>query len=155
MMTYSREAIVAAIAPQVDGGYSEVDVLIERAGVDPYILTVASTVGESAAFGDPLRQTAGEVSFLRGVLLGLALEETRERPEAEQHFEKFVDAAELDFHLFQKKGTTYMARVAGAFSVRTKEGLAHCPDGWLAVDVEGDLYPVADTVARASYGLGR
>lgn len=154
MMTYSREAIVAAIRPQVDG-YAPVDALIERADVDPYMLTVAGTVGDSVAGGNPVVQTAGEVGFLRGVLLGLALAEGRKAEQAEQHFEKFGDTADLDFHVFRKAGSTYMARVVGPFSVRTKEGLAHCPDGWLAVDSEGDLYPVADTVARTSYAVGR
>jgi hypothetical protein len=48
-----------------------------------------------------------------------------------------------DFGLYQKKQLTHAVRIAGPFSVETREGTLTCPDGWLALDSGGWPYPIA------------
>lgn len=44
---------------------------------------------------------------------------------------------------FRKKVVTPMVRIDGPFTVATKEGELHCPDGWLALDQAGWPYPIS------------
>lgn len=44
---------------------------------------------------------------------------------------------------YKKKVTTKMVRIAGAFVVRTTEGLFRCEDGYLAIDARGYPYAIA------------
>lgn len=172
MMRYPREAIMAVIVRITGAGFDEIDRRVGEAGIDPYILEVARTIGFE--HGMPFTEgtakdvaAVAEVNFLHGVLFGLQLAQDEARVEeavaavAEddvQHFGGYEDAkhAELDFYIFQKQGQTYMARVTGPFTCTTIDGnVVRCQDGWLALDAEGYLYPVADSVARVSYKVGK
>lgn len=44
-------------------------------------------------------------------------------------------------------------RIDGPFTVETREGPLDCPDGYLAVDVNGDPYPIARDVFEKIYDL--
>lgn len=57
------------------------------------------------------------------------------------------------FDEYRKTTTTRMVRIDGPFQVRTREGPLACPDGYLALDANGDPYPVAVDVADATYEL--
>jgi len=46
---------------------------------------------------------------------------------------------------------TLMMRVNGPFSVETREGELVCEDGWLAVYMNGDPYPIADDVQKKTF----
>jgi hypothetical protein len=52
---------------------------------------------------------------------------------------------------FRKTQTTKAVRIDGPFAVVTREGELTCPDGWLALDNNGDPYPIADDVFQAIY----
>lgn len=56
-----------------------------------------------------------------------------------------------EWTLCRKTALTPMIRVVGAFEVETSEGRMRCEDGYLAVDSEGNPYPIAAEVAAASY----
>lgn len=178
MRKYPREAIVAAIQALTTDEFRPIDALLAEDGVDPFMQIAAIEVGGDIArtvSDDPRAQTddelvalAAEVALLHGVRLGLKLAEGEARLDAAmdvmrrdgslkvKHYRTQEDAARdgLEFHAFEKVGSTRLARVDGHFSCETIDGnTAHCEDGWLAVDCEGHLYPVADEVARASYAL--
>lgn len=178
---YHREAVVtAAVAASSEQPINE---LIEQCGVDPFILEVAEDIGavctiamievadevQSAAaqmsddtgpgymanqLAEMARAAVG-VSFLRGVLVGLALRAQGPECRAEQHFDSIVSLpGGVEFFRFQKVGETSLARINGPFSCRTIDGnIAHCDDGWLALDSQGHLYPVAMAVASESYAI--
>jgi hypothetical protein len=55
--------------------------------------------------------------------------------------------------LASKRALTRVARIAGPFTVETREGVMECEDGWLAVDSNGDPYPIAADVFEATYAL--
>lgn len=55
------------------------------------------------------------------------------------------------WELHRKKVLTAMTRIDGPFRTLTKEGWLDCPDGWLALDSEGDPYPVAATIYDTNY----
>lgn len=68
-----------------------------------------------------------------------------------QHFTK-DDADLLDSApRYRKRVLTPLARIHGPFSVETREGTLECPDGYLARDSQGWLYPVAKDEADAIY----
>lgn len=46
---------------------------------------------------------------------------------------------------------TKMVRMNGPFRVQTREGTMECLDGYLAVDSNGDPYPIAKDVADATF----
>lgn len=55
---------------------------------------------------------------------------------------------------YRKKGTTRMMPVRGPFQVKTKEGLYCLPPDWegfIALDKDGDPYPIALDVWAHSY----
>lgn len=55
---------------------------------------------------------------------------------------------------YRKIGTTRMAPAVGPFTVATKEGEYELPVGWqgfIALDTDGDPYPVAADVQARSY----
>ncbi|MGH3985922.1 MAG: hypothetical protein ACRDTZ_01210 [Pseudonocardiaceae bacterium] len=61
---------------------------------------------------------------------------------------------DLEWIEYRKIGTTRMVPVTGPFTVVTKEGAYTVPDGWdgfLALDADGDPYPVAADVHTRSY----
>lgn len=77
MTKYTREAIRDAIGAVVEP-FSPVDELVDQAGVDSYILDVATAVGcgiGEVVGGDPVLTEAADVAFLRGFLVGLKLGE--------------------------------------------------------------------------------
>jgi len=47
------------------------------------------------------------------------------------------------FRKYHKRVATGAARIQGPFSVRTREGVITCEDGWLAIDSGGWPYPIA------------
>jgi hypothetical protein len=55
------------------------------------------------------------------------------------------------FQTYRKTSTTRAVRIDGPFVVDTREGTMECPDGWLALDANGDPYPIASDVFDASY----
>lgn len=57
----------------------------------------------------------------------------------------------LPWKNFRKKGLTSAVRIHRPFTVETREGVMSCPDGWLALDVNGDPYPIADDVMQRIY----
>lgn len=44
---------------------------------------------------------------------------------------------------FRKTALTPAIRMAGPFTVETREGTLECSDGWLAIDAGGWPYPIA------------
>lgn len=52
---------------------------------------------------------------------------------------------------FRKKVFTHAVRMAGPFTVETREGTLECPDGWLAIDAHGWPYPIAAEEFAAIY----
>lgn len=54
---------------------------------------------------------------------------------------------------YSKQQTTRATRVAGPFEVETREGTLRCDDGWLALDSNGDPYPIAADVFAQTYRL--
>lgn len=58
-----------------------------------------------------------------------------------------------EFFPFKKVGETLMVRIHSPFSVRTREGLMYCEDGWLALDADGNPYPIAADVQLRTYEL--
>lgn len=159
---------MAVIARQVDAGFRPIDERVEESALDPYINEVAVEIGLHAAEATTAKDAeavvaAAEVNFLHGVLFGLELAHNEAGVKAlvramgaEQHYDDVVEAinAGLEFNIFEKVGGTSLARVSGPFSCTTIDGnVAHCANGWLGVDAEGHLYPVADSVARQTYAL--
>jgi hypothetical protein len=55
--------------------------------------------------------------------------------------------------LATKRTLTRCARIEGPFTVVTPHGEVVCEDGWLAVDSNGDPYPIAADVFEASFAL--
>jgi len=55
------------------------------------------------------------------------------------------------WHYYRKREPTAMIRIDGPFEVATREGVMSCPDGWLAVDANGNPYPIAHDVQQRSY----
>lgn len=53
--------------------------------------------------------------------------------------------------LYRKRGATPAIRIDGPFSVETREGTLTCEDGYLAVDSNGDPYPIAADVFEDTY----
>lgn len=56
-----------------------------------------------------------------------------------------------DWPLYRKRGATPALRIEGPFEVETREGLMTCEDGYLAVDNNGDPYPIATDVFESTY----
>lgn len=52
---------------------------------------------------------------------------------------------------FSRSNTTKMVRIDGPFTITTKGEEVRCEDGWLALDSDGDPYPVDAQVHRTSY----
>jgi hypothetical protein len=46
---------------------------------------------------------------------------------------------------------TRAVRIDGRFEVVTREGTLGCEDGWLALDLNGDPYPIAADVFSSIY----
>jgi hypothetical protein len=57
----------------------------------------------------------------------------------------------LSWHYYRKTQLTKAARVPGPFTVETLEGTMECPDGYIALDAEGNPYPIAKSVFEATY----
>ena len=53
--------------------------------------------------------------------------------------------------LYRKKQFTFAVKIPGPFSVETLEGTMWCENGWLAWDVEGNVYPIDAVVFEKSY----
>lgn len=176
MMKYPREAIVAAIELLTADEFRPIYQAIEEDGVHPWIAEAARQAAcdlaidilsmEDVTSDFDLLSKASEVGMLHGVRIGLKLAENERRVTDAldtmrldgslkvKHYVTPDDATAdgLKFYYFEKVGGTSMARVDGHFSCETIDGnVAHCDDGWLAIDTEGRLYPVADSVARVSY----
>jgi hypothetical protein len=54
-------------------------------------------------------------------------------------------------HEYRKKLTIRAMRIAGPFCVWTAEGVMYCDDGWLALDVDGNPYPISNNVFHQTY----
>jgi len=54
---------------------------------------------------------------------------------------------------WRKVATTYMLKINEPFSVDTSEGEMSCDDGWLALDSQGNPYPIDSKVQSISYEL--
>jgi hypothetical protein len=52
---------------------------------------------------------------------------------------------------YRKRSLTRARRVEGPFLVETPQGPLRCQDGWLALDANGDPYPIAADVFDATY----
>lgn len=48
-----------------------------------------------------------------------------------------------DWKEYRKVATTLAVRIIGPFTVKTREGVLTCPNGYLAVDAHGWPYPIA------------
>lgn len=55
------------------------------------------------------------------------------------------------FRSYRKKVLTSATRIKGPFIVETREGTLRCDDGWLALDSNGDPYPIAADVFEELY----
>ncbi len=53
--------------------------------------------------------------------------------------------------LYRKTALTRMTRIAGPFTVQTREGPLHCDNGFLAMDAHGNFYPIAADEQAAIY----
>lgn len=58
---------------------------------------------------------------------------------------------ERGWEVYVKIAPTQMMRMSGEFTVMTKEGPLTCSDGWLALDNEGNPYPISDENQQAMY----
>jgi hypothetical protein len=56
-----------------------------------------------------------------------------------------------DWPRWRKTHLTQAMRMAGPFTVETREGTLTCPDGYLAVDAHGWPYPIAANEFEAIY----
>jgi hypothetical protein len=56
-----------------------------------------------------------------------------------------------NFRFYRKKVLTSACRIKGPFIVETREGTLRCEDGWLALDSNGDPYPIAVDVFEELY----
>jgi hypothetical protein len=52
---------------------------------------------------------------------------------------------------YRKNHATRAVRVTGPFQVVTREGTLICENGWLALDTNGDPYPIAADVFDLTY----
>jgi hypothetical protein len=52
---------------------------------------------------------------------------------------------------YRKDVVTRAVRIDGRFEVVTREGTLGCEDGWLALDLNGDPYPIAADVFSSIY----
>jgi hypothetical protein len=52
---------------------------------------------------------------------------------------------------YRKRETTRAVRITGRFQVVTREGTVPCDDGWLALDPNGDPYPIVADAFDATY----
>lgn len=52
---------------------------------------------------------------------------------------------------FQKRALTKAVRIAGPFTVETKEGTLRCEDGYLTLDIDGNPYPMERDVFERTY----
>lgn len=57
----------------------------------------------------------------------------------------------MEWREFNKRVTTKAMRIAGPFTVDTREGTLPCEDGWLAIDAHGWPYPIAADEFDAIY----
>jgi hypothetical protein len=68
---------------------------------------------------------------------------------------KEFDRQKLDkmegFKTYRKRSYTKAIRIRGPFRVHTTEGTMTCPDGYLAIDSEGNPYPIDRKVFETSY----
>lgn len=56
------------------------------------------------------------------------------------------------FPAYRRKVTeTRALRIRGPFEVETPEGVMRCEDGWLALDVEGNPYPIDAAVFALTF----
>jgi len=58
---------------------------------------------------------------------------------------------DIPWRVWRKPGTTAAIRVYSRFEVETIEGTLMCDDGYLALDNNGNPYPVAKDVFEAIY----
>jgi hypothetical protein len=54
---------------------------------------------------------------------------------------------------YRKRSLTRAVRIIGPFIVTTREGPLECEDGYLALDNNGDPYPIAADVFATTYTL--
>jgi len=61
------------------------------------------------------------------------------------------DLPKFHWSYWRKPGLTMMTRIGVPFEVPTSEGDMRCEDGWLAIDSEGNIYPISDKVQQSIY----
>lgn len=62
------------------------------------------------------------------------------------------DLPDKTFKTYRRRITeTRAVRIRGPFSVETLEGVMRCDDGWLALDVDGNPYPIASSVFAKTF----
>lgn len=61
------------------------------------------------------------------------------------------DLPKFNWSYWRKPGLTMMTRIEVPFEVPTSEGDMRCEDGWLAIDSEGNIYPISDKVQQSIY----
>lgn len=75
-------------------------------------------------------------------------------PPSPPHIQRFTKATLPDraFPYYRRKITeTAAVRIDGPFEVETLEGVMRCEDGWLALDVDGNPYPIASDVFERTF----
>ena len=56
-----------------------------------------------------------------------------------------------DFNYYRRTTPVRAKRIIGPFQVKTLEGVTYCEDGWLALDVAGNPYPIAKDIFEKTY----
>lgn len=80
----------------------------------------------------------------------VTVERNRNRPAAADFSSRSLPAGE--WATYRRRILEVSAvRIPHPFTVQTREGTIGCDDGWLALDINGDPYPIADDVFRATY----
>lgn len=64
-----------------------------------------------------------------------------------------LSEVQFNWKMYQKKHLTCAARIRGAFTVETLEGTLSCNDGYLAIDIKGNPYPIEKKIFKKTYKL--
>lgn len=68
-----------------------------------------------------------------------------------KHFTRNTLPIDRPLGHYVKKVPTLAIRIDGPFEVETREGTLTCQDGWLALDSNGEPYPIAADIFDATY----
>lgn len=56
-----------------------------------------------------------------------------------------------EYKVYKKVPVITAIQVSGPFYVETKEGVLYCEDGYLALDIQGNPYPIDREIFESTY----